>query len=119
MNILVIDDEMLSLGLLTDLVAKEMPKDKIYPFTSPLDAIEFAKETPCSAAFLDIHMREMSGIQAAKILHELNPDVKIIFVSGDPQVQDMVTDIPDNSYFVKPISPANISEVISKYSLAV
>ncbi len=117
MNILVIDDEMLSLGLLTDLVAREMPEEKIFPFTSPVDAIEFAKESPCSAVFLDIHMREMNGIQTAKVLRESNPDIKIIFVSSDPQLQDMVTDIPDNSYFVKPITSANIATVVNKYEL--
>lgn len=114
MNILAIDDEMLSLGILTDIVAKVFPEDKIYPFTSPVDAIDFAKEQECSVAFLDIHMRDMNGIDSAKALQEVNSEMKIVFVSGDQTVDAETSSVRNSTFICKPVTAAAIENSMER-----
>ena len=82
MKILAADDEALAREMLTDAIREALPDAEIFDFAKPSDLLEFAKETPCEIAFLDIHMRGMTGVELAKKLKDLNPKLNIIFVTG-------------------------------------
>ena len=66
MNIIIADDEPLALEMTCEAVREVCPKANIYPFSKPSRLLEFAKETRCKIAFLDICMRGVSGIDVAK-----------------------------------------------------
>ena len=54
MNIIIADDEPLALEMTCEAVREVCPKANIYPFSKPSRLLEFAKETRCKIAFLDI-----------------------------------------------------------------
>ena len=70
MNIIIADDEPLALEMTCEAVREVCPKANIYPFSKPSRLLEFAKETRCKIAFLDICMRGVSGIDVAKQLKD-------------------------------------------------
>ena len=47
--------------------------------------MEYARENPVEAAFLDIEMPVMNGLVLAQKLRELIPGIVIIFVTGYEQ----------------------------------
>lgn len=44
--------------------------------------MEFCKSTPCEVAFLDIQMRNINGVELAKEIKLLNPQINIVFTTG-------------------------------------
>ena len=69
MNIIIADDEPLALEMTCEAVREVCPKANIYPFSKPSRLLEFAKETRCKIAFLDICIIGKVGIDE-KILNK-------------------------------------------------
>ena len=85
MHILAIDDEQSALNVLVGAIKEAVPHATVHGFRNPLEAFGFMKETKCEVAFLDIQMREMSGIVLARKLKEIYPKVNLVFVTGYSQ----------------------------------
>jgi len=65
MKILAIDDSPPALDVLTEAIREACPNAEVFPFDDPYKLLDFAKETPCDIAFLDIQMPGMNGLAAA------------------------------------------------------
>jgi two-component system cell cycle response regulator CpdR len=55
---------------------------EIVSFNNGLDAYERLKEEPFTLLLTDIVMPEMDGIELARRASELDPDLKIMFITG-------------------------------------
>ena len=65
------------------LETEDMPDvETVGAFTNPFKALEFVKEQPVEAAFLDIEMPGMNGIELTEKLREIRPDLVVIFITG-------------------------------------
>lgn len=51
-------------------------------FSDGSDALSYIKENPCDAVLTDILMSRMSGLELARNLHELMPQIKVVILSG-------------------------------------
>ena len=51
-------------------------------FENPIDALKFLEDTKVDVAFLDINMSGIDGINLGKIIHKLNPNIKIVFITS-------------------------------------
>lgn len=104
MRIIAADDERLSLELLTDTLAKALPDAEVAAFTKPSQVLAYAAETPCDVALLDIHMRTMTGLELAKKLKELQPEMNIIFVTGFSEYTGEAMQLHASGYIEKPVT---------------
>lgn len=87
MNAIVLDDEKESVLLFTSHVI-DIPNLSINVFANKCDeVIQCARSNKVDAAFLDIEMSSINGIDLAEKLIEINPAIKIIFITG--YVQDI------------------------------
>ena len=79
-DIIVVDDEMEALSSFLDKIIDK--KEIRYHFFKdrPIEAIQYAKENPVDAAFLDSRMPGISGPELAKALIRENKDIKIVFI---------------------------------------
>ena len=101
MTILTVDDERTSLDKITKLVKKIKPDAKCHSFDSSLAALAKAREEAIDVAFLDINMPELSGLELAKYLMELNPFVNIIFITEHKEYAYEAMQIHASGYIYK------------------
>lgn len=64
--------------------------------------------------FLDVEMKSLSGIDAAKIIRELHPSAIIIFISNHPHYVFEVFKVEALHFLVKPISFAEFKNVFTR-----
>ena len=110
MNVLLVDDEPLQLMRLEKAVKEAMNDDNIFSYGNPLEALLKAKEMPIDLAFLDIEMPGLNGIQLAKRLKNLNPEINIVFVTAYDQYALEAHRIHASGYVSKPVSKAKVEE---------
>ena len=108
MHILATDDEQSALNILIGAIQEAVPLAMVHGFRNPFEALEFVKETPCEVAFLDIQMREMSGIVLARKLKELYPKLNIVFVTGYSQYANEAFALHASGYVYKPVTSDKI-----------
>ena len=104
MRILCLDDEELALQKLEMCVKKAKPDAEVWSFDDQDDLLEDAGEYGCDVAFLDIHMRGMTGVEVAKRLKEINPKMNIIFVTGFSEYKGEAMDMKASGYIMKPVT---------------
>jgi CheY-like chemotaxis protein len=61
---------------------------------------------------MDNRMPIMNGIEASKIILQINPNVKIIFVSGDSKIKDYVLEIGAINFVEKPFTINELQQKI-------
>ena len=108
MHILATDDEQSALNVLMGVIKEAVPSANVHGFRNPLEALEFMKDIKCDIAFLDIQMREMSGIVLARKLKEIYPKVNIVFVTGYSQYANEAFSLHASGYVYKPITVEKI-----------
>ena len=108
MHIIATDDEQSALNVLMGAIEEAVPLATVHGFRNPLEALEFMKETRCDIAFLDIQMREMSGIVLARKLKEIYPKVNIVFVTGYSQYANEAFALHASGYVYKPVTADKI-----------
>lgn len=107
-----VDDEEL---LLADLVrAVEVSKDieKIEKFTRCSEALEWAKKHKVDIAFLDIEMRGCGGLELARQLREIHPEISIVFCTGYREYALEAFQIHSDGYLMKPITAEDVQKEI-------
>lgn len=114
MRILAADDEALALEMLTDAIKEAVPQGEVFEFSKPSKLLEFAQENPaCDVAFLDIHMRGMTGVELAKKLKDITPNINIIFVTGFDQYTGDAMKLHASGYIMKPVTKEKIESEMS------
>lgn len=119
--IVAIDDEPDILEILADgLVDAQL---EVKTFTSPLEAIEFLKTRSPDVVITDMTMPKMSGLEVLKSVHSFNPDIPVIFLSGNLSKDALVESIKYGIFgaIEKPFSMSNVTSLclsaIEKYKV--
>lgn len=110
MNIIAVDDEKTALDALCDGIRQAAPKEQVFGFQSPIQALEFTGTNPCDVAFLGVKMAEMDGIELAKRIKRKNPVINIIFVSASLEDALEAFRLRASGYLKKPVSVQSIRE---------
>jgi PAS domain S-box-containing protein len=109
-DILVVDDTLSSLRMLTEILAKAGYKTR--PVEDPQLALEAALAQPPSLILLDVRMPNMSGFELSQRLKqdERTRDVPIIFVSALDDLHDRIQgfEVGAVDYIAKPIHEAEV-----------
>lgn len=114
MKVLLVDDETLQLLRLENSVRTVLKDDEILVFSNPEKALDEAKKTRIDLAFLDIEMPKINGIQLAKKLKHINPEIKVIFVTAYDHYALEAYKIHASGYVTKPVSAEKIEEEIKE-----
>lgn len=108
MQILAIDDEQSALNVLMGAIQEAVPLASIQGFRNPVEAFKFMENNNCDVVFLDIQMREMSGIVLARKLKEIYPKVNLVFVTGYSQYTNEAFALHASGYVYKPVTAEKI-----------
>ena len=116
MRIIAVDDEMEALSnFLLTIVNDKRIEYKFFQ-ESPLDAVDYCKHNVVSGAFLDIHMPVVNGVELAKRLIKVNPEMKIVFITAFTYDEEAIKKELGNSllgFCYKPFDPERINGFIS------
>lgn len=81
-NVILVDDEKLILRGALPVLEVALPNASIVGFTKPAEAIEYARLSRVSLAFLDIEMGSYSGLDLCRTLLEINPRTNVVFLTA-------------------------------------
>ena len=110
MNILAADDERMALESLVAAIEEAAPDAAVQGFRKSREALEYAQENHCDVAFLDIEMRGMNGLELAKNLKELQPDINVVFVTGYSQYMGEAFEQHVSGYVLKPVDAERVKK---------
>lgn len=89
MRAIIVDDELLMIRKFVRLSADIQDMNVVGQFDCADDAIMFASENTIEAAFIDVDMPIINGIELARSLKEIREDVIIVFISAyDEYIRD-------------------------------
>ena len=112
-KVMLVDDDRVSLNAL-NAVVKCLGFQAVM-FDRPTLALEHYAAAKFDLAILDIIMPEMNGIELAKKIRALDPNVRIVFVSGrvcDDFERDIAGMNPPVSFFLKPLDAEMVQKII-------
>jgi DNA-binding LytR/AlgR family response regulator len=73
-----------------------------------------ARQAPVDAAFIDINMPGLSGVELARVLSALKPAPALVFVTGTSTDAVEAFDIGAVDYILKPLSPDRIQRSVER-----
>ena len=110
--ILLVDDEELQLLRLKNSCLKIMPNEDYLCYTNPKLAYEENIDKKIDIAFLDIEMPVINGIQLAKKLKKINPQINIIFVTAYNNYALAAYSLHASGYVMKPVNESKLRDEI-------
>ena len=118
MNAICVDDEAYVLKHTVSSCQKIHLLDDVQGFTQPLEALEYVKKNPVDLALLDIDMPDMTGLELAEKIKQLNPNTSIIFITAFSQYALDAYAVHPSSYLLKPFGQARLTKEV-EYALSV
>lgn len=113
MKIIAIDDERPALNILVRAISEAAPDAEIMRFERTDALLTALRERTIlpDVAFLDIEMPNMNGLELAKLVKDLCPDVNIIFVTGFSRYALDAIAVRPSGYMMK---PATVNKVLAE-----
>lgn len=113
-HVAVVDDEEDSVQLFTEAL-----KLQGYPakgFNNPIMAIEYlyTHHSEFSLILTDIRMPGMNGFQLAKLVHQMDKEIKIICMSAFEIYDGELEETPMDDFMKKPIHIPQLVDIIEK-----
>lgn len=110
MNVIVVDDEPLALRKTLSQVNSLPETGDVAGFESPQAALAWLAEHCADVAVLDVEMYGMNGIELAKACKDLNPEIRIVFLTGYSEYAVDAFRIHASGYLLKPASTEDIHQ---------
>lgn len=115
MNIVAVDDEALALNSLVRVLKQVFEDAPIKGFQKSREALEMIQELSkrgerLDYAFLDVEMRGISGIELAKCIKGIFPNVRIMFISAYDHYACQAYQVHAKGYILKPVTKELLEE---------
>ena len=114
MKIIYVDDELLAVRKFEAIASSLMQVTELHCFTAPQDALAFAKLAKVDAAFLDIEMPGMRGIDLATELTRLDGNTRIFFVTAYDRYALDAFGVNALGYLLKPYNAEMLAHELDK-----
>lgn len=107
-NVLLLDDEAIILNGTLPVLRAALPDATVTGFTSPSQALAFARQKPVFLAFLDIELGNVSGLEICRELLELQPRMNVVFLTAYAEYSLNAWDSGAKGFLLKPLSEADV-----------
>lgn len=115
MRVILVDDEAIALKGLKTMLERSADDISIVGMTTDADQVVdlIMNERP-NAVFLDIHMPEVNGMNLGMQIREADPNMEIIFVTGDGEYALRAFELYALDYVMKPIREERLRKTIQR-----
>ena len=113
-NVIMVDDRKLILTGGLPILEQVMPNAAVMGFTNASETVEYAKTNPVALAFLDIELRNSSGLDLCRTLLEINPRTNVVFLTGYREYSFDAWKTGACGFMLKPLTPDSIREQLTK-----
>jgi len=114
-RVIVVEDEKPTLELMTLLVGRHPILELVGAYTSPFEALERFAETRPDAAFLDVEMPKMGGIELAEKLKAIDGELQVAFTTAYPAYAVEAFRVSAVDYLLKPVTPDALARVALRF----
>ena len=90
-----------------------MPSATIVGFTSPAEALEYARGNRVVLAFLDIELGKTSGFDLCRALLNTNPRMNVVFLTAYAEYSLDAWSTGASGFMVKPITPEGVCKQLA------
>ena len=109
-NVIMVDDRKLILSGGLPVLEEVMPGATVSGFTDAEEAIEYAKTNRVSLAFLDIELRNTSGLDLCRDLLAINPHTNVVYLTAYSNYSLDAWSTGASGFMLKPITPEGVWE---------
>jgi YesN/AraC family two-component response regulator len=106
-SILLVEDEKLTLDLLTKILTRKFPDVPLYTASNGRTGLELFKAHTPDIVITDINMPEMGGMQMVAHIRAIKPGIKFIVLTGDTGKLSLEASVEKgfeiDHYIVKPV----------------
>ena len=107
-NVILVDDRKLILTGGLPVLEKVMPNATVTGFVDANKAVSYAKENRVSLAFLDIELREMTGLELCRALLDINPRTNVVYLTAYSSYALDAWSTGAAGFMLKPITPEGV-----------
>ena len=112
-NIMLVDDERITLNEWLSVLREALPGANISGFTKPSEAIAFARDNPVAIAFLDIELGRYNGLDLCRQLLHIRSNTNVIFLTGYKEYSLDAWDTGACGFLVKPLTVSDVRRQLS------
>ena len=109
-NVIMVDDRKLILTGGLPIREEVMPHATVMGFTQASEAVEYAKANRVALTFLDIELRNTSGLELCRTLLGINPRTNIVFLTAYSEYALDAWSTGASGFMLKPITPDGVRE---------
>ncbi len=113
-NIIIVDDEKIILEGSVSILKKAIPNANIYGFSTPSEALEYARKNEVALAFLDIKMGRVSGLNVCRELLKINPKTNIIYLTAYREYSFDAWSTGACGFLLKPLTVDSVKDTLSR-----
>ena len=108
MNSLVVDDKQLAVNAVVRIVITLDPEGTCEGVRTADAALEYVRTHAVDVAFLDVEMPQMTGLELAKRIKDVRPNVNIIFVTAYEEYAFEAHKLYASGYLLKPVKEEDV-----------
>ena len=109
-NVIIVDDRKLILSGGLPVLEEVMPNATVTGFTDAPEAIEYAKANRVALAFLDIELRDTTGLELCRALLDINPRTNVVFLTAYSNYALDAWSTGASGFMLKPITAEGVKE---------
>ena len=109
-NVIMVDDRKLILTGGLPMLEEVMPNATVTGFTDASEAVEYAKTNRIALAFLDIELRDSTGLELCRKLLEINPSTNVVYLTAYSDYALDAWSTGASGFMLKPITAEGIRE---------
>lgn len=113
-NIIMVDDRKLILTGGLPILNEVFPNANVTGFTDADEAIEYAKANRVALAFLDIELRDTSGLELCRELLKINPRTNVVYLTAYVSYAFDAWSTGAIGFMLKPITPDGVREQLKQ-----
>lgn len=107
-NVIMVDDRKLILTGGLPILEEVMPNATVMGFTAASEAVAYAKSNRVALAFLDIELRNTSGLDLCRTLLEINPRTNVVYLTAYSEYALDAWGTGASGFMLKPITPQGV-----------